>query len=487
MLIPDSVRVPVYKDNLIAGLAMYQVGPDILKVLFRIFVVVVGFLILSGAINTAIIGSNGVLNRVSEDGILADWFRIPHKRFGTTYRMINMVVILQLFTILASRGDVYMLGEAYAFGVIWSFTFKAMAMLVLRFKYKGKRGWKVPGNIRIGKVELPLGLFSVFLVLLSVSIANLLTKSVATVSGVIFSAAFFVIFTVSEKINLRKHKLAKQELREHFHLLESETVDRSITEARPDNVLVTVRDYNALQPLRWALERVNTAEQDIVVMAARMARAGEYDPATEQIFNEYEQTLFTRVVSVAESYGKHVSLLVVPAGDVWTAIVQTATAQESAAVVAGRSTKMSPEEQAFHLGRAWEAMAPPKRQFVLHVISPDDASQTFRIGPHTPTMKSEDVHLVHRLWLDITRMRGLDKVHHSDIVTLALTRLARDYAGPERDEIMRVLKKGEDRRKSSEGPPPPSFSGSVGDGSGAKAKDKKDDEGPPTLPPVVGP
>src|SRR5438105_6075481 len=27
MLIPDSVRVPVYKDNLIAGLAMYQVGP----------------------------------------------------------------------------------------------------------------------------------------------------------------------------------------------------------------------------------------------------------------------------------------------------------------------------------------------------------------------------------------------------------------------------------------------------------------------------
>ena len=32
---------------------------------------------LAGAVNTAIVGSNGVLNRVSEDGILPDWFRSP--------------------------------------------------------------------------------------------------------------------------------------------------------------------------------------------------------------------------------------------------------------------------------------------------------------------------------------------------------------------------------------------------------------------------
>src|SRR6266496_6421910 len=96
MLIPDAVRVPVYKDNLIAGLAMHLYGPEILRLLFRAFVVVVGFLILSGAVNTAIIGSNGVLNRVSEDGVLADWFRKPHKRFGTTYRLINLITLLQL-------------------------------------------------------------------------------------------------------------------------------------------------------------------------------------------------------------------------------------------------------------------------------------------------------------------------------------------------------------------------------------------------------
>ena len=151
MIIPDEVRVSVYRDNLISGMAMYMIGPHVLKVVFRVFVVVVGFLILSGAINTSIIGSNGVLNRVSEDGVLTDWFRRPHKKFGTSYRIVNLIVGLQLFTIVASGGDVILLGDAYAFGVIWSFTLNSVAMLVLRFKYKGERGWRVPPNIKIGE------------------------------------------------------------------------------------------------------------------------------------------------------------------------------------------------------------------------------------------------------------------------------------------------------------------------------------------------
>ena len=72
-----------------------------------------------------------------------------------------MVVGLQLLIILFSRGNVYLLGEAYAFGVIWSFVFNSLAMLVLRFKYQGERGWKVPPNLRIGNTEIPIGLASV--------------------------------------------------------------------------------------------------------------------------------------------------------------------------------------------------------------------------------------------------------------------------------------------------------------------------------------
>src|SRR5208282_1884221 len=119
------------------------------KLALEAFVVVVGFLILSGAVNTAIIGSNGVLNRVAEDGVLPDWFLKPHPRYGTTYRILLLIVALQLFTIVVSRGNMVWLGEAYAFGVVWSFVFKALAMVVLRFTEPGPREFKVPGNIRI--------------------------------------------------------------------------------------------------------------------------------------------------------------------------------------------------------------------------------------------------------------------------------------------------------------------------------------------------
>ena len=182
MLIPDSER-PKYLDNLLGGLSIFLVGPPALKLLFHIFVVVVGTLILAGAVNTAIIGSNGVLNRVAEDGVLPNWFRKPHTKFGTTSRLINTVVILQIVTIVLSRGDVNLLGEAYAFGVVWSFSFNALSVLVLRFKQPENREWKVPLNFRIGGVEIPVGLGLITLFLFTLACINVFTKELATIAG----------------------------------------------------------------------------------------------------------------------------------------------------------------------------------------------------------------------------------------------------------------------------------------------------------------
>jgi amino acid transporter len=137
-----------YRDNLINGLVQNLAGPKPLKIVMEIFVVVVGFLILSGAVNTSIVGSNGVLNRLAEDGVLTPWFQHPHKRFGTTHRLINTVGIMQIVVIIGSLGNVNTLGEAYAFGVIWSFVFMTMSMTVLRFKDKRHREYEVPLNVR---------------------------------------------------------------------------------------------------------------------------------------------------------------------------------------------------------------------------------------------------------------------------------------------------------------------------------------------------
>jgi len=441
MLIPTWERTHIYQDNLIAGLAMYMVGPMFWRIAFRIFVVLVGFLILSGAINTSMIGSTGVLMRVAEDGVLTDWFRKPHLKFGTSFRIINLVFILQMFTIIVTRGNVITLGEAYAFGVIWSFTFNSLAMLVLRWKYHGERGWKVPPNLRIGKTEIPIGLFCVFLVLLSTAIVNLFTKSVATVSGIVFAAAFFIIFSVSERHNRRKHALTARQMKDHFQLEHQDTVSAESVAIRPGGVMVTMRDPSNPLALKWTLGRTHTEDQDVVVISVRLMGVGgpEYLSAEQQSFSEHEQAIFTKAVSVAESFGKKVSLLVVPAGDIFAALVQGANSLEMDAVVAGASTKMTAEDQAYHMGQAWEALAEPKRQFNFYVVDGSGSVKVFYIGPHAPSLSPDDVQLVHRLWLNMRRDPSVSDLHHSDIITYSLTRLAGQYAR-EKQEILRDLR-----------------------------------------------
>src|SRR5205807_9288919 len=139
---------------------------------------------------TAMIGSNGVLNRVAEDGVLPDWFLKPHSRYGTTYRMLFLILLMQVGVILLSGGDMLLLGEAYAFGVVWSFVFISLAMVVLRFKDPTRREYRVPINVKIGSVEVPVGLGLVFLTLLAAAILNFLTKEVATVGGLLFTGVF---------------------------------------------------------------------------------------------------------------------------------------------------------------------------------------------------------------------------------------------------------------------------------------------------------
>jgi len=379
--------------------------------------------------------------RVAEDGVLTDWFRMPHPRFGTSYRIVNLVFILQMFTIIASRGNVIMLGEAYAFGVIWSFTFNSVSMLVLRWKYHGERGWKVPPNIRIGKTEIPLGLMSVFMALLAVATVNLFTKSVATVSGVVFSIAFFIVFTISERINLRRHEQTARQMRDHFQLEHQETISRESTAIRPGGVIVTMRDAANPLALKWTLGRTSTVERDVVVVSVRLMGVGgpEYLSAEQQSFSEHEQMVFTKAVSVAESFGKRISLLVVPAGDVFAALVQTANSLEVESVVSGQSNSMTAEDQAFHMGQAWEALPEPKRQFNFYVIGASGETKVFYIGPHAPALGPEDVELVHRLWLNMRRDPLAGDLHHSDIITYALTRLAGQYAR-EKQEILRDLR-----------------------------------------------
>jgi amino acid transporter len=445
MIIPDDIR-PKYVDNLLGGLAMHLSGPYLVRLGFHVFVVIVGVLILSGAVNTSIIGANGVMNRVAEDGVLLDWFRKPQKRFGTTYRMINLIAILQIATIIGSRGNMYLLGEAYAFGVVWSFFMKALGVLVLRF-HRNDQEYKVPLNIHVGGKEWPVGLFVTTLVLFFVALANLFSKKIATVYGIGFTVVLFVLFTVSEQINTRRRKEKKSGL-EEFNLDMRPEIAATTIHARPGCVLVAVRDYNRMSHLEMVLEKTNLRRHDIVVMTVRpvSAGAGEYELGQNQLFSDYEQELFTRVVSVAEKQGKTVDLVVVPGVDPFDAMVQTAQRLQASRLVTGVSSRMDSEELARRIGQAWERLPEPRHAFSLEVISPGRPSIYVNLGPHPPRLWPEDLDRLHELWLRLSEGHFGHKLHHRDVVGVALRRLQKDLESERRTEAIEDL--GRELRKN---------------------------------------
>jgi amino acid transporter len=445
----DDIR-NLYADNLLGGLAMRLAGPELLKLLFHVFVVIVGVLILSGAVNTAMIGANGVMNRVAEDGVLLDWFRKPHRRFGTTYRIINLIAILQIATIIASRGDMYLLGEAYAFGVVWSFFLKSMGVLVLRYQ-RHDQEYKFPFNIRLGKVEIPVGLGLTTMVLGFVAVANLFSKEYATKYGVGFTLALFIVFTISERINAKKRALQHLEKKplEEFNLDHQPQVTTATLHARPGSVLVAVRDYHNMEHLRKVLQKTNLRRHDIVVMTVRTisAGAGEYDLSDDQIFSDYEKELFSHVVEIAEKEGKPVELLVVPAVDPFDAMVQSAAKLNVSRLVTGVSARMTSEELARRIGLAWESLPEPRHSFSLEVISSDRPSMYVNLGPHPPRLWPEDLDRLHDLWRRLSEEEGVgSKLHHRDIVGVALRRLERDLSADGHDQVLKDL--GDELRKS---------------------------------------
>jgi amino acid transporter len=437
-IIPDSVRGN-YSQNLLGGLAMYLAGPQLLRLAFHMFVVTVGVLILSGAVNTSLIGANGILNRVAEDRVIVEWFRKPHPKFGTTYRLIDAIVILQVLTIVASRGNLYILGEAYAFGVVWSFFLKSLGVLVLRFK-RTDQEYRHPGNFIIGGREIPVGLFTTTFVLFLVAIANLGTKRIATIYGIAFTLLLFAVFTVSQYIN-KRNDVAGEDTKglEAFNLDAQAEITEQSVHARPGCVMVAVRDYTQLAHLQSVLRKTNLRRHDIVVVTVRVVfGAGGSDLRDSQLFDNYERELFTRVVTMAEKEGKTVDLLVVPGIDPYDALVQTASRLKASRLVTGVSANVESGDLALRIGQAWEKLPEPRLPLSLETLAPGRASTYVNLGPHPPRLWPEDVERVHELWLELSGQLGCH-LHHRDIVSVALRRLKQEVRGNRRDDVLADL------------------------------------------------
>jgi hypothetical protein len=223
---------------------------------------------------------------------------------------------------------------------------------------------------------------------------------------------------------------------------------------RPGNILVAIRDPRKLYYLREVLRRTDTSRQDVVVMTARLyhrehsfSGSAVYEAA--EIFDHYEQELFTAAVAAAEKEGKPISLLVVPATDVFEAIVLTAQRLDSGTIVCGLSNKLSADQQAKLTGDAWERLPEPRPRLNMEVYSPSGSVHECPLGPHTPRLRAQDVELMHKLWRDITADPQFAGAHHYHIVALALEELQRELTTDQRAELLTKLT--DEMRKQSDG------------------------------------
>ena len=378
MLIPDAERTK-YLDNLIGGLSMFMAGPYALRLAFHCFVVLVGVLILSGAVNTAIIGSNGVLNRVAEDGVLPPWFRKPHPKYGTTYQIINLIVGLQLLTIVLSRGNVDMLGEAYAFGVVWSFSMKGLAVVVLRFTHPEADRWRFPLNLRLGKVEIPLGLMTTTAILFTLAIVNLFTKKAATIAGGIFTMVFFLVFTLSErKYGKERRVLKTKRFADKHHPFPETSIEAFRLEVRDDLspssldvkagcMLVCVTREGEMLSLARALAQEAAEGQEIVVTSVKAIKISdaEMQENPELVFDNESTRIFSQVVDDAEEIGRPVKLLSLR-GEDRSRVLLSASQQLAAESLWLDASIDTLEAQKAGLLASWNAM--PNRKGTLKVM-----------------------------------------------------------------------------------------------------------------------
>jgi hypothetical protein len=336
---------------------------------------------------------------------------------------------------------------------MWSFATKGLAVMVLRYKYHGERDFRVPFNFRIKNTEIPIGLGLITLTLVALCIINLLTKQVATISGVAFTLVFFAIFSITER-KTKKKSTEHAEL-DQFNLEASNDLTPERLGVRPGSVLVMVRNYNTLYNLASVLDRIDPHKKDVVVLHLRFLRrtgAGEYELTADQLFSLEEQKLFTRALELAEKKGKTIHLAVAAATDKWEAILRAGQSLQASAIALGASPNTPIVEDAREAGLTWERLPDPKPQLALQFYYPGGQDEIFYLGPHAPHLTPKEIDLLHGIWLDLSSEVAPAEVHHHDIVHFALEELQLQTNNSERYGVVGRLRSHLERIKNRRAP-----------------------------------
>jgi len=426
-----------WTDVPLAAIAQHLAGPGWLRDLLSLLIVGAALALLIPAARAALIDGEQTVRKLAGDGVLPARLASLHPRFGTPAHAIDVTAAAVVAVMLASSGRVQWLTQAYALAIACTTTFKIAALVRLREKRPGPRPYRAPFNVRLGRREVPVGLLATGVVFIVAAASLVLAGDVPAVAtgGLILALA-----TVFNAPSRRAEARGEAEDLDPFELLPSSDLSLGHVQARPGGLLVPVRNPYSLSHVAAAFQAAG--DRDVVVMTARLVGvdtdelvSGETEPTPS------ERYLLSKVIALAERFGRLARLIIVPSHNVFDAVVATALKLKSSEVYVGESTSLSAEEQARSLGEAWERAEKPDTQSDIRLVihHPSGRADAYHLGAHPPSLTPGDLDLIHRVWLDAAKAIG-SHVHHHDVVRAALTQMEQQLKGPQREEALAAIR-----------------------------------------------
>jgi len=418
------------------------IAPAVDVVLAVVLVGATTFFLSAAAYRTAA-EAQRLLLRLSEDGWLPRSLRMPHPRFGTPFRLVGIVTVVQVAVIFLGAGQIEWLAKAYGVAVACGAILKIAALVRLRQTQREAPAFRVGFNPRLFGRERPIGLIAtalVFVVLLVLLVSRGEPASLAAVAGFAMLAA---LLAVSGRYTRAS---AAADAAGDLDLLPAPSIGIDRVNVRPGSILVPVRKPGALAHLAAALAAARN--RDVVVMTVRVIGVDVSDDTSDDVSADSQATdderrLLASAALLAERHGVVVRLLIVPATNVSDAVAAAVIQLHASDVYVGESETLSADDQARLLGDAWERAAKAE-PFDVRLVIHHAAGRTavYHVGAHQPSLTNADLDLIHALWLDVSKAIG-PHVHHRDVVRAALTHMEEQlkHEGAERDDALELVRR----------------------------------------------
>jgi nucleotide-binding universal stress UspA family protein len=360
-LLPEAIKATKH-ERFISELGAVWGGLPV-----KVAVVCTASVLLMFAANTAIIGGYHVFLALARQGFLPSFITARNRRFATPHYAILIATVVPVTVVLATAGELRILGEMYAFGLLGAFVLSSVGLDVLRWRENQRGVW------------FWIGLLTTAMVLVSWCV-NLVTKPLATFFGGGLTAFGMTVAIAGQQKRfadlLHRVPAVARRTREYISRAELHTDAVaelvSLGDARelrllyPSKTLVALRGLN-IELVREAMLRERGRGGSTVYCLYVEERPGLFvGSAASQPDAEGRETL-----SSAVDLGEEVGMTIVP---VWTISYSAAEGIARAAIELGVDTVMmgvSRRNAIYHLLRGHVVnglvrQLPPSCHILLH-------------------------------------------------------------------------------------------------------------------------